>query len=83
MACGTPVITSTVSSLPEVAGTDGAAQLIDPADSDALAEAMAQIMSRPDRRVEMSKQGRARAAGFQWEQTARQTVAVYQKVLAL
>jgi glycosyltransferase involved in cell wall biosynthesis len=83
MACGTPVITSTVSSLPEVAGADGAARLVDPADNDALVEAMAQVMSRPDERVEMSARGRARAAGFQWEQTARQTVAVYQKVLAL
>ena len=83
MACGTPVITSTVSSLPEVAGTDGAALLIDPADIGALAEAMAQVMSQPDRRAAMADGGRARAAGFQWEQTARETVAVYQKVLAL
>jgi len=83
MACGTPVITSTVSSLPEVAGTDGAALLVDPTDIGALAEAMAQLMSQPDQRVVMSARGRARAAGFQWEQTARDTVAVYQKVLAL
>jgi glycosyltransferase involved in cell wall biosynthesis len=83
MACGTPVITSTVSSLPEVAGTDGAALLVDPTDIGALAEAMAQLMSQPDRRAVMSTRGRARAAGFQWEQTARDTVAVYQKVLAL
>ena len=83
MACGTPVITSTVSSLPEVAGTDGAAWLVDPTDNEALAEAMAQMMSQPDRRVDMSARGRARAAGFQWERTARETVAVYQKVLAL
>ena len=83
MACGTPVITSTVSSLPEVAGTDGAALLVDPTDIGALAEAMAQLMSQPDRRAVMSARGRARAAGFQWEQTARETVAVYQKVLAL
>jgi glycosyltransferase involved in cell wall biosynthesis len=83
MACGTPVITSTVSSLPEVTGADGAAVLVDPTQPDMLAQAMAQLLSQPDRRAAMAAQGRVRAAGFQWEQTARETVAVYQKVLAL
>ncbi len=83
MACGTPVITSTVSSLPEVTGADGAAVLVDPTQPDMLAEAMAQLLSQPDRRAAMAAQGRVRAAGFQWERTARETVAVYQKVLAL
>lgn len=83
MACGTPVITSTVSSLPEVTGADGAAVLVDPTEPDMLAQAMAQLLSQPDRRAAMAAQGRVRAAGFQWERTARETVAVYQKVLAL
>ena len=82
LACGTPVITSTASSLPEVTGVDGAACLIDPADTEALAQAMARLMSQPDRRASMSEQGRARAAGFRWKKTARETVAVYRKVLA-
>jgi glycosyltransferase involved in cell wall biosynthesis len=66
-----------------VAGADGAAVLVDPTEPDLLAEAMAQLMSQPDRQVAMAAQGRARAARFQWEQTAQQTVAVYRKVLAL
>ncbi|MEW5957642.1 MAG: glycosyltransferase family 1 protein [Chloroflexota bacterium] len=82
MACGTPVITSTAASLPEVAGVDGAAWLVEPADIEALARAMAELMSQPDRRAAMSAQGQHRATGFQWEKTARETVAVYQKVLA-
>jgi glycosyltransferase involved in cell wall biosynthesis len=81
MACGTPVITSTASSLPEVAGPNGAACLINPADTAALAQAMAAVMSQPDLRRDMAQQGRARAGLFRWEKTARQTVNVYQKAL--
>ncbi len=83
MACGRPVITSDVSSLPEVAGVDGsAARLIDPTNIEALAEAMAQLMSQPDLRASMSEGGLARSARFSWEKTAKETVAVYKKVLA-
>jgi glycosyltransferase involved in cell wall biosynthesis len=82
MACGTPVITSTASSLPEVAGTEGAACLVDPADTEALAKTMAELMDQPDRRSSMSVSGQHRAAEFRWEKTARETVAVYRKVLA-
>ncbi len=82
MACGTPVITSTVSSLPEVAGTDGTASLVDPTDTQALAETMAHLMANPDLRAVMSERGLARSTQFRWEKTARETVAVYKKVLA-
>jgi glycosyltransferase involved in cell wall biosynthesis len=81
MACGTPVITSNVSSLPEVAGTDGAALLIDPANTEALAGAMAELMHHSDRRIAMARQGKIRAAQFNWQTTARETASVYQKVL--
>ena len=81
MACGTPVITSTVSSLPEVTGTNGAALLVDPTDIEALAEAMAQVINRPDLQVAMSEQGLRRAAQFRWEKTAGETVDVYRKVI--
>jgi glycosyltransferase involved in cell wall biosynthesis len=82
MACGTPVITSTVSSLPEVAGPDGSAgRLIDPADPDALADAMADLINRPEQRAAMSQQALARAATFRWEKTAQETVAVYKQVI--
>ncbi len=83
MACGTPVITSTSSSLPEVAGTDGAASLVDPGDDKILAQAMARLSGDPDLRATMAERGLARAAKFGWENTARETVAVYRKVLGI
>lgn len=79
MACGTAVITSTVSSLPEVTGTDGAACLVNPADIEALAGAMRQVLADQDLRRAMSEQGLARAAQFRWDKTARETVEVYRK----
>jgi glycosyltransferase involved in cell wall biosynthesis len=82
MACGTPVITSRVSSLPEVTGTDGVARLVAPTDIEALAEAMSEVMSQADLRADMAKRGLAQAAGFRWEKTACETVEVYQKVMA-
>ena len=82
MACGTPVITSTVSSLPEVAGRDGAARLVNPTEHETLAEAMARLMADADLRASMSERGLAQAAKFRWEKTARETVAIYQKVLS-
>lgn len=81
MACGVPVITSTTSSLPEVTGTDGAACLVEPADTEALAMAMAQVMADAGRRAAMAEQGLARSAEFRWEKTARETVGIYRKVL--
>jgi len=81
MACGTPVITSTASSLPEVAGD--AARLVEPTNTEALAQAMAEVMSRADLRETMRKQGIEQASQFSWEKTAQETVNVYRKVLNL
>jgi glycosyltransferase involved in cell wall biosynthesis len=83
MACGTPVITSTVSSLPEVTGTDGVARLVDPGDTEALAGALAEVMAQGDLRMAMGQRGLARAKEFSWQKTAQQTVAIYRKVLNL
>lgn len=83
MACGTPVITSSVSSLPEVVGAAGAGCLIDPNQPAALAEAMAGLLADADQRMAMRAAGLAQAAQFRWEKSARETVAVYQKVLNL
>jgi len=80
MACGTPVITSNSSSLPEVAGD--AALLIDPYDVDAIAGAMKQVLSDPALASTMRKKGLDRAQQFTWERTARETLAVYEQVLA-
>lgn len=69
MACGTPVLTSRVASLPEVAG--GAAMLVDPLDVDELAAGMVRLAFDDGLRAAMSATGRGRAAEFSWEATAR------------
>ena len=79
MACGTPVVTSNVSSLPEVAGE--AAILVDPYDVKAIAEAMRQVLEDPELAAELREKGLERASQFTWERTARETIAVYEKVL--
>jgi glycosyltransferase involved in cell wall biosynthesis len=80
MACGTPVVTSTAASLPEVTGYDGTARLVPPEDTEALSSALAEISHQPDLRAHMSEQGLARAAMFSWQTTAQQTIALYERV---
>jgi glycosyltransferase involved in cell wall biosynthesis len=77
MACGTAVITSTASSLPEVVGEAGL--LVDPAEPAALAMAMEQILSDRELRETVRAAGRVRAQGFSWKETARCTVDSYQR----
>ena len=79
MACGTPVVTSNTSSLPEVAGD--AALLIDPYDIDEIVAAMRTILEDKALAAELRTKGLARAKEFSWERTARETIAVYEKVL--
>lgn len=78
MACGTAVITSNTSSLPEVVGDAGVT--IDPTDTRALSEAMASLLMDESRRQALAAAGLARARRFSWERTARETVAVYRRV---
>lgn len=80
MACGIPVVTSNTSSLPEVAGD--AALLVDPMDVEAIAAAMQQVLSDPGLAAELRRRGLEQASKFSWERTARETLAVYEKVLA-
>ena len=68
MSAGAPVITSNVSSLPEVAGD--AAVLVDPLDTDAIAAAIRRVLEDPG---DLRDRGRRRAAEFSWERTARET----------
>ena len=75
MACGTPVVTSSTSSLPEVAGD--AALLVDPEDPEALGEALVRLTTDEALRRDLSRRGLARARVFSWERTARETAAVY------
>jgi glycosyltransferase involved in cell wall biosynthesis len=74
MKCGTPVITSNCSSLPEVAGR--AALLIDPEKPDDLATAMREILSNRELRDAMKRQGLVRAKFFSWEKAAAETLEI-------
>lgn len=80
MACGTAVITSSVSSLPEVVGT--AAVTVDPLDVDALAESIAQLLKDGDLRHRLEAEGPRQAARFSWKETAATTLRAYHEVLA-
>jgi len=79
MACGTPTVTSTASSLPEVAGD--AALAVPPDDVDALADALHRALEDAELRQELRAQGIARAARFTWEEAARRTAAVYRQLI--
>lgn len=78
MACGTPVVTSSVSALPEVAGD--AALLVDPKDVAALTETMERALADEALRAELRARGLERAREFSWEKAARGTVQVYEAV---
>ena len=78
MACGCPVVSSNASSLPEVAGD--AAILVDPLDVSGMTHAMDRVLSDSDLRQALRAKGLVQAAKFSWDQTARDTLAVYQKV---
>lgn len=80
MAAGVPVITSNLSSLPEVAGN--AAVLIDPASVEQLVEAMNFLVSDDTYRSLLRISGREQARQFSWERTARLTYAAYAEILA-
>jgi glycosyltransferase involved in cell wall biosynthesis len=77
-ACGTPVVTSTASSLPEVAGD--AALLVDPTDVEALTGALNTALADEAVRAELVQRGRERVRLFGWEKAARELVGVYEKV---
>lgn len=79
MACGTPVITSNVSSLPEVAGD--AAILVEPMDVQAMVEAILQLRNDFTYRSQLIERGLARAKSFTWEAVARQVATVYEQVI--
>lgn len=78
MACGTPVISSHTSSLPEVAGN--AALLIDPFDHAALAGAMEAVLGNPGMREEMRRKGIDQAKRFSWGGTARRILEILREV---
>ncbi len=80
MACGTPVVVAERASLPEVVGEAGL--LVNPDDPDDIAQALARALTDEPLRARMRELGLAQAARFTWEETARQTLAIYRMVLA-
>lgn len=79
MACGTPVVAADTSSLPEIVGEAGF--LVRPDDIEHLAGAIVSILVDQDLAQDLSQKGKRRAAEFSWARAARETTAVYQKVL--
>ena len=75
MACGTAVLTSNLSSLPEVVGN--AALTVDPFDEKAIATGLAHLMAEPLTRKALAEAGLRRATAFRWDRVAKETIAVY------
>jgi glycosyltransferase involved in cell wall biosynthesis len=80
MSCGTPVVTSNVSSLPEVVGD--AALTVDPRNTQSIADAIHLVIQDRDLHHRLSQQGLKRAERFTWEQTACDTLDIYRGVLS-
>ena len=80
MACGTPVLTSNTSALPEVAGEAGV--LVDPQSEAAIAEALGHLLEDDRFRRELGERALERSRFFTWQQVAEQTVEVYRQVKA-
>lgn len=79
MACGTPVLTSNTSSMPEVAGD--AALLVDPTSSEAIATALNQLIQQPKLRADLIDKGINRADMFSWKSAAAKLLNVYEAAL--
>lgn len=79
MACATPVVSSSASSLPEVGGD--AALYFDPYDVEAMAEVIRSVWLDPDLREHLGNLGLGQSAGFSWERAAQETADVYDTVL--
>lgn len=78
MACGTPVVASRRGAIPEVVGDGGV--LVDAEDDSAMADAMAEILSNPQRRRRLIDQGFERAAQFEWTRAAQRMASLYRAV---
>ncbi len=81
MACGTPVIVSNISSLPEVVGD--AALLVSPESDDEITVALWRLLTDQALRASLRDKGLQRAAAFSWSRAAEQTMAVYRMAASL
>ena len=79
MACGTPVITSNISSMPEAGGD--AAYYINPLNVSSISEGLLTVLNSRSLQRELSKKGLIQARKFSWEKTAKQTLSVYKELL--
>ncbi|MBN2058481.1 MAG: glycosyltransferase family 4 protein [Candidatus Saganbacteria bacterium] len=79
MACGVPVVTSNVASIPEVVGD--AAVLVDPKNTRELAEAMARVLENGDLKAQLRSRALEQARRFTWEECAQNTLRTYQEAL--
>ena len=80
MACGAPVVTSSVSSLPEVVGDAGL--LVDPRDVDAVADAVRRLLRDDALHARLRESGLRRAASYTWDRCAAETVGAYRLAMA-
>ncbi len=80
MSCGCPVVTSKTSSLPEVAGNG--AILIDPHNTNEIAESLYEIIIDKQKRRKIINLGFKNIQRFSWEKTAKETLRVYEKALS-
>jgi glycosyltransferase involved in cell wall biosynthesis len=80
MACGTPVLTSNVSAIPEVVGD--AALTVDPNDLGALTDGLSRLLTDVELRKQLRDRGMQRAAEFRWDRVAAQMVQVYEEAIA-
>jgi len=80
MACGTPILTSNVNGLKEIAGD--AALLIDPSDTEGIANGMARILSNSELRESLSRKGLERSSHFSWDLCTKSTLALLEEVAA-
>jgi glycosyltransferase involved in cell wall biosynthesis len=78
MACGTPIITSNVSAMPEIAGEG--AMLVDPLDENSIAAALTSLMTDRALYAEKREYGLKRVKKFSWEKTARELLSLYEEV---
>jgi len=79
MACGAPVVTSNVSSLPEV--VDDAAMLVNPENVFDIARGIREVLLNDDLRQDLIRRGRHQASRFSWETTARQVLEIYKEAV--
>lgn len=81
MACGTAVLLSNVSSLPEVAGPEEAAKLLSPHDQSAWSRALRTLLTDPEARRLLAQNGRRRSRAFSWQRSAAQLASIYRDLL--